>query len=306
MIMKTKIRIYFAAVLLTCVVSLVLNSCKQSSEEDPGFTFTFLTDIHLQPESNAVEGFSLAIEKVNELQPDFVITGGDLIMDALGQTFGRADSLYNLYAEVSGDFTMPVYNTLGNHELFGFNRVFGIDPTHPMYGDKLYEERLGKRYYAFDHKGWRFYILDSVDEFQEESYHYKGQVDSEQLEWLADDLSGVDAATPIVVSVHIPFITAQTQFHGGSTFPNSVSIVIENSKEVLDLFSDHNLKLVLQGHLHAYEDIYVHGIHFITAGAVSGRWWQGSRNGMEEGFLVVKVSGDEFTSEYIDYGWIVE
>ena len=60
------------------------------------FSFVFMTDIHVQPELSADKGLMAAIKKVNELNPDFVITGGDLIMDALGQTKERADSLYLL------------------------------------------------------------------------------------------------------------------------------------------------------------------------------------------------------------------
>jgi phosphodiesterase/alkaline phosphatase D-like protein len=42
-----------------------------------------MTDMHLQPERNAVEGYRRAIKTVNNLNPAFVITGGDLIYDAL-------------------------------------------------------------------------------------------------------------------------------------------------------------------------------------------------------------------------------
>ena len=266
-----------------------------------GFTFAFMTDLHVQPEKRADEGVARAIEKVNELGPDFVITGGDLIMDALGQTQGRSDSLYRMYDSLQQGFEMPVYNTLGNHELFGIYERSGVDRSHPLYGEKMYEKYLGKPYYAFDHKGWRFYIFDSVDDTGEGRYY--GHVDSVQLAWLKEDLEGVDPETPLAVSVHIPLITAYTQISKGSTEANSRGLVVENSREVLDAFGDHNLKLVLQGHLHILEDIYIDGIHFITGGAVSANWWSGPRNGMEEGFLVLKVHGEELEWKYVDFGW---
>lgn len=46
---------------------------KQPANE---FSFAFMTDIHVQPENNAEAGFRAAITKVNELNPEFVITGG--------------------------------------------------------------------------------------------------------------------------------------------------------------------------------------------------------------------------------------
>ncbi|HDR90250.1 MAG TPA: hypothetical protein ENN63_11575 [Bacteroidetes bacterium] len=167
----------------------------------------------------------------------------------------------------------------------------------------MYEQRIGKRFYAFDYKGWRFYILDSIE--KDEDGTYIGKVDTVQLEWLDRELGRVNPSTPIVVVMHIPLITVQTQLLAGSTVPNEESLVVINSKEVLDRFSGHNLKLVLQGHLHFLEEISAMGIRFITGGAVSASWWNGPRLGMEEGFVMIHVKGNEFNWEYIDYGWEV-
>ncbi|MGM0528862.1 MAG: metallophosphoesterase family protein [Bacteroidota bacterium] len=288
-------------------ILVFFSSCKSPKVEDledQAFSFAFLTDIHVQPEKNADKGFKQAIDTVNRMNPDFVITGGDQIMDALGQTESRADSLYDLYNELSSQIKMPVYNTMGNHEVFGIYEQSGVDPSHPLYGEKMYEERIGEKYYAFNHKGWRFYILDSVDEKEDGSGYY-GHVDSLQMSWLTEDLAKVDAETPIAVSVHIPFITVQTQLVYGPTIANNEGLVITNAREVLALFDDYNLKLVLQGHLHFLEDIYVSGTHFITGGAVSASWWNGPRGDLEEGFLVVHVDGETFDWEYVDFGWEV-
>ena len=270
-------------------------------QQDYDFSFVFMTDIHLTPERNGVQGFKKAIKTANNLAPDFVITGGDLIMNAIEQPYERADSLYNLYIEISKKFTMPVYNTLGNHEIFGLYETSGVDPTHPEYGKKMYLKRIGKRYYSFDHKGWHFMVLDSLGETEDRKY--KGVVDSVQMEWIKDDLLRVDKDVPIVISVHIPFITVAAQLREGPFAEIKENKVINNSKEVLNLFRDHNLKLVLQGHLHFLEDVYVNGIHFITGGAVSAAWWRGPNDGLEEGYLVVYVKGKEFDWEYFDYGW---
>ncbi|MDN3596945.1 hypothetical protein [Zunongwangia endophytica] len=50
------------------------NSSKEPKEEssETSFEFAFLTDIHIKPEMNAPKGFQMAINKVNELNPDFV------------------------------------------------------------------------------------------------------------------------------------------------------------------------------------------------------------------------------------------
>ena len=88
------------SLLLLIVALFVFSNCAsqpvQKSQSDK-FSFVFMTDIHVQPELKAGEGFKQAIDSINSIKPNFVITGGDLIMDALGVGFPRADSLFNLY-----------------------------------------------------------------------------------------------------------------------------------------------------------------------------------------------------------------
>jgi predicted phosphodiesterase len=81
---------------------------------------------------------------------------------------------------------------------------------------------------------------------------------------------------------------------------------VSNFKEVWDMFEGKNLKLVLQGHMHLYEEIKIRDVQFITAGAVSARWWSGPYHGTQEGYLLIKTDGDDFFWEYVDYGWDVK
>jgi len=274
---------------------------KQPANE---FSFVFMTDIHVQPENNAEAGFRAAINKVNELNPEFVITGGDLVMDCLGQTHGRADTIYNIYMAMEKEFKMPVYNTMGNHEHYGWYASSGADTNHPEYGEKMFEKRIGPRFQRIDHKGWVFLILDSV--VKDGKGGYEGGIDAEQIQWIKNQLTNIAPETPIVISLHIPLLTTEAQILRGATVANEPGEVVVNSREVLGLFQNHNLKLVLQGHLHYYETLYVFGTNFVTGGAVSAAWWEGPYLGTEEGFLLLKVSRNSVSWEYIDYGWAVK
>src|SRR5512133_3578605 len=101
-IMLKKRAVYFVIAAKIVVVSVLLtdSGCRREKEDKDAFSVAFMTDIHLQPGRDAVEGFTQSLDTVNSMKPDFILTGGDLIMDALGQRYGRADSLYNLYQEV--------------------------------------------------------------------------------------------------------------------------------------------------------------------------------------------------------------
>ena len=52
------------------------------------------------------------------------------------------------------------------------------------------------------------------------------------------------------------------------------------------------------------EDVFLaEKTHFITGGAVAGRpTWKGTIFS-EEGFMLIKIRGEEITWDYIDYGW---
>jgi 3',5'-cyclic AMP phosphodiesterase CpdA len=294
--------------LYTVATLLVLSSCnappgKKKLTEEDGFSFAFLTDIHLQPERGAEIAFQWAIKEVNKRNPDFVLTGGDMVMDVLNQSFGRADSLYNLYKDLAEKFNMPVYNTMGNHEIYGWRRLEEGIEKHPEFGKRMYEQRIGPCYYSFDHKGWHFIILDAVN--LGERGVYNGRIDEEQMAWITEDLMKIDKQTPVAISVHYPFITSAFQLTMGPTAKIPKGLVIRNSPEVLALFSDYNLKLVLQGHLHYLEYIFVQNqVHFISGGAVSGQWWNNNPDSKpEEGFVMVHVKGEELEWEYVDFGW---
>ena len=293
--------------LLLILIILSILSCKQYNRESAAnpndFTFVFMTDIHLEPGRNAPTGFKQAIDSINKINPDFVLTGGDLIADALQQNYERADSLYNLYNQSIKDLKMPVYNTMGNHEIFGIFKKSGVEKDHPEYGKRMFEKRIGKRYYTFKHNDWVFMVLDGIEPGEN---RYYGKIDSVQIQWIKSQLDSIDKETPIIISTHIPFITSYTQVAEGSTKPNGDWLVIQNSKEVLDLFKDYKLKLVLQGHVHFLEDNFVNNIHFITGGAVCSKWWKGKNEGLEEGFLVVHINDDEIKWEYKDFGWVVD
>jgi 3',5'-cyclic-AMP phosphodiesterase len=288
---------------LVLLFSLLLPVLTPAFGEDSGpWQFVFMTDIHIQPEARAVEGFQQALRSAEAHHPDFIVTGGDLIMDALRASHGRADSLYRLYIETVKDVHVPVYNTPGNHETYGWSKKSHADPNDPDYGKGMWARFLGKRYYSFDHKGWHFIILDSI--IKPDSGSYAGGVDSTELAWLRADLATVAAATPIIAVTHIPLMSCMIQFQEGATVANGPSEVIQNSKDVLDAFVGHNLRYVLQGHMHFLEDIFVQNkIHFLTGGAVCAKWWKGPNNGLEEGYLALRVAGNDVTWNYIDYGW---
>ena len=266
------------------------------------FTFVFLTDSHIQPELNAAVGTGMAFKKARTFKADFAIQGGDHVFDSLGVPKQRAVSLFDLYETTEQDLGLKVYHTIGNHDVLGIYPSSGIPPTDPQYGKKLYEDRFGKRFYSFDHKGHHFIVLDSIGITDDRAY--EGRIDAEQLQWLAADLAAVPKATPIIVSVHIPLVSAFASYVPAPTSPAAhQSLTVANANEVLALFEGHNVIGVLQGHTHINENVEYKGVNYITSGAISGNWWKGIRMGTPEGFTVVNIADGRMTTHYETYGF---
>lgn len=287
------------------VLSLVFFICIFTStqaqinvKEKPSqpFSFAFITDMHLDYKGNTLKYFDKAVDKINILKPDFIITGGDNIIDATHPSESHADSLYNLYLSQIKRFNMPVHTGIGNHESFGVNNP-NISPDNPFYGKKMYETKIGKRYYTFNHNGWKFFMVDDVLNTDTGS-KYVGCVDKEQMEWLKRELAATDSTTPIVICSHIPFISSLKKFELGSLSGNSENDGVSNSIEFFNLFTHYNLKLVLQGHFHFLEVLYVNGIHYVTGPSLTARW--GIAITRKSGLMLFTTKGDELTWKFIE------
>ena len=266
----------------------------QPNSQNNSFSFAFFTDLHLNNgDNNCWQGFDKAVNSAKSKGVDFIMTGGDNVdIDGMDNP-QLAHELYQKYALEIENAEIPFYPTIGNHD-----RFWGAEKDDPLYNEGLFEKYIHESYYSYNHKGWHFIVLNSTQTC-DGSYC----VGPEQKEWLANDLAKVDKQTPIVISVHVPFLSVYYPALRGDYTDTDT---FKNFKEIWDMFENKNLRLVLQGHMHLYEEIKVRGVQFITAGAVSASWWGGSYHGTEEGYLKVDINGNNFDWEYVDYGWEVE
>ncbi len=286
-----------------------------SSPPPDGFRFVHLCDIHVQPELKAAEGLRAALAAVDKLspKPDFILTGGDNIMDALGQDRKRATMLYELLKKTMADYAgAPVKYCMGNHEVFGWQNKKGVTPETPQYGKKMFCDmhELPTPYYRFDHKGWRFFVLDdiqpAIDPATNNPHGYVSYIDDAQMDWLRGELRAKPAAMPAAAVCHIP-IFSMTVFRDTSerdarNVPHGW--MCRGARNLAELFNRHNVKLALSGHMHQVDAVKFRDLAFICDGAVSGNWWKGPHKGFEEGFGVIDLAPDgAIRHRYHDYGW---
>ena len=262
----------------------------------------FYTDVHARPDGDTPRALALAASAINDRNPDLVLAGGDLIADGFEVSSAAAAPQWDAYMEMHRAIRAKVHPVLGNHDLVAAAPSDGTAPSADP--RDVFRRRLGleRTYYAFDSGGYRFFVLDSVH-LLGDGDPYEGRISEEQIGWIRQELAGLAKETPLVLATHIPLRTAFYQATQGATVPAPRDRVVVNSKEVLDLFADHRLILVLQGHLHVNEALVWGGTTFITGGAISGRWWRGTWHGTKEGFVAVTLDGGRAAWEYVDYGW---
>jgi 3',5'-cyclic AMP phosphodiesterase CpdA len=122
---------------------------------------------------------------------------------------------------------------------------------------KLYLERYGRGtkgtgWYSFDANGVHFIGLVNVANLKAGGL---GNLGSEQLKWLEDDLAGLSASQPIVVFAHIPLWTIYPEWGWGT----------QDSAQALYLLKRFGSVTVLNGHIHQVMQKVEGNIAFHTA-----------------------------------------
>jgi len=288
--------------------------------DDGKFTFIFVTDTHAADYLRAKEGVTKAYGAVAELDPAFVIHGGDVILD--GKKAELAEAQFELYtSELAPLIKAPFYHSVGNHDVVGWVGPPDPDPS-PMYGKGMFKKYFGPTYYSFNYGHCHFIVLDSIARIETESGEatYHGSVDNAQIEWLKKDLATVPSEAPIILVTHVPMINALASLFGtkdelvpgpeGEQIPKHQ---VYGFARLLGItLKGRNLKLALAGHYHTFEEVRwlsnEHDTRFIVGGSICGEWWKGDhRLGLAswpEGFTKIEVEGDKFFADYIPYGWI--
>ena len=166
------------------------------------------------------------------LVPDasFALHAGDLVIDG-----DREESWKDEWWTPMHDLLLhcPIYPTMGNHE----------EDSEFYY---RYFSSLGGRgtNYSFDW-GTAHIVVCKIDEG-----------DSEQLEWLEEDLAGNSNAGFTVVCHHVPPFSSTTSDTGGIPYLQDA---------VVPLFEKYGVDLVISGDVHSYQHHIRNNIHYLIS-----------------------------------------
>ncbi len=130
--------------------------------------------------------FSRAVHQINLLQPQFVMSVGDLI-EGYTSDVDKIKDEWDEFDSYVKKFEMPFFYTVGNHDMANKTQV------------TKWGERYGKRYYHFVYKNTLFLILNS-----ENPPNGMNTIDPEQQEWVAKTLEANKNVRWTFVYLHRP------------------------------------------------------------------------------------------------------
>ena len=218
----------------------------QAQTPASGFSFMQISDSHIgfdKPANPNVNGtLEEAIAKINAMttKPAFMLHTGDITHLSKPKEFDDAEKIISASK-------LDVRYVPGEHDI--------IDEGN----GKAYMERYGKQagakgagWYSFDSNGVHFIGLVNVAELKAGGM---GSLGAEQLAWLAADLNGKSASTPIVLFAHIPLWTVYSQWGWGT----------DDSAKALDMLKGFGSVTVLNGHIHQLMQKVEGNVTFHTA-----------------------------------------
>jgi hypothetical protein len=224
--------------------------------EEPVFRLAVLSD---RTGGHTPGIYPRVIEEINLLHPDIVVTVGDQI-EGYGEDYDRSAAEWDSVLTLLGALEAPVYLTPGNHDIWD-------DTSEAMFTEKT----KFKPYYSFDYKNTHFVVLD-VSRIESSA-----DFPDEQRTWLVEDLGRHRDAEHTFVFYHKPFWE--------QTLPRG------ESDPMHDIFVEHGVDAVFNGHYHEYFAGDYDGVAYTTMGSSGASIDQ-------------EVPQPDLRGTYFQFGWV--
>ena len=262
--------------------------------------FAHLTDIHVKPGNIPEAGMAKALQHVQQLttKADFIINGGDAIMDALEADKAKTQTQWDIFKSIlQKENSLPIYHTIGNHDVWGWFIKSEKPDNDRLYGKQWVQDILEmKRYYSFSKNNWHFMVLDSTQ--LNPAGGYIGKLDEGQLEWLQQELAAVPADKFICIVSHIPVLSICSGLFFDKTETNGDLLIKRNLMHtdflvLKKIFAKYpNIRVCISGHIHLQDEVEYLGIKYYCNGAVSGNWWKGPFQEFSPAYAVMELFDD--------------
>jgi 3',5'-cyclic AMP phosphodiesterase CpdA len=206
-------------------------------------TFLQISDSHMgfdkpaNPNAKGTLEEAIARIKTIPVRPSFMIHTGDITHLSKVSEFDDAEKIIS-------DARLDVHYVPGEHVI--------IDPEVRLYKERYGRGTQGDGWYSFDANGVHFMGLVNVANLKGGGM---GSLGEAQLDWIANDLNGRSASTPVVVFAHIPLWSVYPAWGWGT----------EDSERALGYMKRFGSVTVLNGHIHQVMQKVEGNVTFHTA-----------------------------------------
>jgi 3',5'-cyclic-AMP phosphodiesterase len=224
--------------------SIGIGSAAAAELPKDAFTFLQISDSHVgfdEPANpNALGTLQEAIAKIKAApaKPAFMIHTGDITHLSKDKEFDDADQVI----KSSG---LTTFYIPGEHDVID-------EGIGKAYLQRYGKDAKGAGWHSFDQHGIHFIGLVNVVNLKSGGL---GNLGSEQLEWLENDVKGLSASKPIVVFAHMPLWTVYPQWGWGT----------EDGAQALGYLKRFGSVTVLNGHIHQIMQKVEGNVSFHTA-----------------------------------------
>jgi hypothetical protein len=233
--------------------------------------FVQISDTHIgfnkeaNPDVNGT--LTQTIDIVNEMaeQPALIIHTGDITHLSKPAEFDLAQQMLSRLRSTE------LHTVPGEHDT--------TDPTVTEYFNRFGKASDSKGYYSFDHAGVHFIALINVLQFKPGGL---GTLGADQLAWVASDLKGRSASTPIVVFAHMPLWTIYEPWGWGTG----------DAPQLMEQLRRFGSVTVLNGHIHQIVQKLEGNVTFHTARSTA---YPQPLAGVGTGPAPLKVPADQLT-----------
>ncbi len=232
---------------------------------DDTITFAAINDIHVN-DAPSVDIVNEAVIRINAIKEvEFAVIIGDLGSDGTRMEMKLAEAALK-------KLRVPYFCVPGNHD---------YDPTTAN-GYVHYDAAFEKRQWHQAQTGWVFLGLDSCNGTASDV-----TIPAARTKWLSEQLKGIREDQPIALFAHHPFN------------PSTRAYRVSNAEQVLDLFKDHDLRMVASGHYHGNQIEERNGILFTTTACCSTTRsnFDGTK---KKGFRVYTLNGESIEHRFVE------
>ena len=213
------------------------------------FSFIVFTDSHVTAVDGATDSpfhvnslsngrFHKAIKMMSQLDGDFALNLGDMVHPLPGTN--DYITATKRYFELAKDLKHQHYCIPGNHDIG--DKPSKWVPAAEISSESIsqYKSCFGNDYRSFDHKGWRFILLNA------ELFNSTLAENNEQKEWFEGQLRTASVGRTVIAVHYPPFL------HSPNEVDHYDNLGPADRQWLLGMFKDYRVPIVLSGHVHNF------------------------------------------------------